>query len=183
MDEAEPRLVAVPVQLWETPDGAILKRGCMTLQISGEYSRETVQLVLALADGDGLTREQLLLSVSETAREPVGELVDELLLRRLLIEEGEASSAPEGPLDVYYWHFGARAADVAARIGEAGLTLLGVNAISRRIAAALGAAGYTPRKWSTNRRCATPAWPSGGSTPSTGTGSSAWSPTRSGSSA
>jgi bacteriocin biosynthesis cyclodehydratase domain-containing protein len=135
-------LRALPVQLTETEEGVIMKRGVTTLSINGEGAADFVRELLERAD-KGLTRGELRESFAEDDRDVVDELVDRLFERGILVPEGSATALddPAYRLDAFYWNFGARAAEVADRIDAAHVTVLGVNEVSRRVVAALSAGG------------------------------------------
>ena len=60
---------------------------------------------------------------------------------KLLVPCEEETEGPESNLDVFYWHFGEKAAQVTARLNRRTLVILGVNCISRQLAISLAASG------------------------------------------
>jgi bacteriocin biosynthesis cyclodehydratase domain-containing protein len=142
IDLEEERLRAVLVQLVEVPDGVLLKRGCAEMNVEGDGAKEIVELLLGRAAGAPATRDELLDGVPAPAREAVADLVDQLRQRRILIAADEsAEDVPEGPVDVFYWHFGARAADVVDRLASRRIAVIGVNSIGRQLLIALARGG------------------------------------------
>jgi len=144
IDLEEERLRAVLVQLVEVPGGVLLKRGCAEMNVEGEGAKAIVEFLLGRAASAPATRQELADGVPPSMREAVTDLIDQLRQRRILIAEDEpVEEAPEGPLDVLYWHFGARAADVVDRLSSRRIAVLGVNSVSRQLLIAL-ARGGTP---------------------------------------
>jgi bacteriocin biosynthesis cyclodehydratase domain-containing protein len=139
------KLKALPVQLIEVDGGVIVRRGCTQVKITGEGAAEVVELVLnaAFTEG-GVTPDEVSGIVAAPARESVLDLVEQLRLRRILVPtDGKELPPPEreSELEVFYWHFGAHPADVALRIQEKRIAVLGVNAVSRRLVSALTETG------------------------------------------
>jgi molybdopterin-synthase adenylyltransferase len=137
----------LPVQLVETAEGVIVKRGVTLFGVSGEGAANIVYRVLE-AVTEGVGREEIKYSFAEPDREVVDDLIAHLVARRFLVpksgEPGEHDvEVAETPLDVFYWNFRARTEIVAGRVNARRLTVLGVNEISRRLVGALGAAGVT----------------------------------------
>lgn len=138
------RLKALAAHVIDTDDGAILKRGCTELKIGGTGASETLRKVLAATAGSGATQSEICERFLPAAVPLVRQLVGQLLARRFLAPVEEAESAagePESPLDIFYWHFDTKAAQVAERLKRQSLAILGVNCISRQLAAALTASG------------------------------------------
>lgn len=137
------RLKALRVQLVEIEGGVILKRGRSEIRVCGERAVEALQQVL-LAAGAGATAEEIRAGFPAPERDQVRELIDALRARRILLpaEVGaEAAGTAESPLEIFYWHFGTGVADVRARFASVNVSIVGVNYISRQMAAALAAAG------------------------------------------
>jgi bacteriocin biosynthesis cyclodehydratase domain-containing protein len=136
-------LRALPVQLAETSDGVVLKRGSSILKIDGEGAAEVVTVLLERAQ-EPRTREQLREGFAPRDQAAVEDLVDRLVQRRILIiwDRDFVPAAPDG-LDIFYWNFGARSKLVAERLAAARLTVLGINEVSHSLVAALVAGGVT----------------------------------------
>ena len=144
MSSPQQRLKALAVHVIETDDGAIVKRGCTELKIGGEGAAEAVRKVLAATSNGGATCTEICRLFAPTAAPLVRQLIEQLLARHLLapVEETEAAvQEPESSLDVFYWHFGIKAAQVAERLKKQPLVILGVNCISRQLAASLTTSG------------------------------------------
>lgn len=138
------KLKALAVHVIDTDDGAIVKRGCMELKIGGEGAAETVRKVLAATAAAGATQSEICELFVPPAAPLVRQLIEQLLARHLLAPVDEAESAAdeaESPLDIFYWHFGAKARQVAERLNRQSLAILGVNCIARQLAASLTASG------------------------------------------
>ncbi len=133
------KLKALMVQVIETGDGVILKRGCTEFKIAGAGAAEAVKKILAVASNDGATREEIRELFEPEAGPIIERLSEQLLSRRLLVPcEGEPE-APESNLDIFYWHFGEKTARVTERLNKHSFAILGVNCISRHLAASLAA--------------------------------------------
>jgi hypothetical protein len=139
------RLKPLPLQVVAAQDGVVLVRGCTELQISGERAVETIKVVLSAAGGEGATRREICDIFAAPDRPRVAELVDELAKRRLLVPAQSWPSSlaerRESPLEVFYWHFGARAEEVGEKLNGLRIVIVGVNVITRQLAVSLGAAG------------------------------------------
>jgi bacteriocin biosynthesis cyclodehydratase domain-containing protein len=140
-----PRLELQRIQLIETDDGIVLKRGRVTLKIEGDGAAEVVRTVLAVAAEGPVTREALCEGFPAASRAAVDELLRGLEARRILVPAGgtDAAPTPETPLDVFYWHFDKRVSEVVAQLDRAPIAILGVNEVSRQLAWALAASGAT----------------------------------------
>jgi bacteriocin biosynthesis cyclodehydratase domain-containing protein len=144
MSSPEQRLKALAVHVIETDDGVIVKRGCTELKIGGEGAAEAVRKVLAATSNGGATCAEICRLFVPTPAPLVRQLIEQLLTRHLLVPVEQMESAVKGPessLDVFYWHFGANAAQAAERLNKQSLVILGVNCISRQLAASLTASG------------------------------------------
>jgi bacteriocin biosynthesis cyclodehydratase domain-containing protein len=75
-------------------------------------------------------------------RATVRELIAQLTRRGFLSASGAARA--EGPDDVFYWHFGKTAEDVAALLARRTVAILGVNYAARSVAQTLIESGCTP---------------------------------------
>jgi bacteriocin biosynthesis cyclodehydratase domain-containing protein len=142
LDASSKRLCALPVQLMSIDGGVILVRGLTEICISGDKSAEAVSTVLTAASGAGITRRDLLEQFAAPEREMVDKLIQDLLSRSILVlADGPPVSDIETGLDVFYWHFGQTARTTAAKMSEKTIVIMGVNAISRRIAISLRSLG------------------------------------------
>jgi molybdopterin-synthase adenylyltransferase len=160
---ASPKLRCLPVQFVGLRDGVVLARGCTEVHISGEDAATIVEFVLAATAGEGSTREEIQEHFAAPDRPRIDNLVTELLKRRLLmpVNSSESPSPPPGAeetsMEVFYWHFGTTTAEIQTRLDERHIAIVGVNAISRQLAAALRAAGLShlevvDHPWLRNRR-------------------------------
>jgi len=148
----EPRLRALAVQLIPMRSAVILRRGATEVRIDGERAREAVETVLAAVSGQGATVAEVCERFAESDRPEVTRLLGELRTRRLLVPTGSPTGTTAGDdssdtsvedsrLDIFYWHFGQRAADVARSLSSRQIAVVGVNAVSRRLVSALTAIG------------------------------------------
>jgi bacteriocin biosynthesis cyclodehydratase domain-containing protein len=142
--QADPKLRALPTQLIETGDGLILKRGCVEVKVTGEQESEVVRLVFASLADEDLTQSQLCESFAETYRPIVADLVQQLLVRRILIY-ADGSPLPgersESPLEIFCWHFGTTAEQMTSGLNQRQIAILGTNRISQQLGLALAASG------------------------------------------
>jgi bacteriocin biosynthesis cyclodehydratase domain-containing protein len=138
------KLRALPVQLIEVEDGVFVRRGTTTFKISGEHAHRTVRLVLDATAGNALTRAEIGAQFPAPVRPAIDVLTAKLCERRILVPADAASGADgetESALDVFYWNFGLKSQQVADRLSKRRIAILGVNHVSRRLAAALGVSG------------------------------------------
>jgi bacteriocin biosynthesis cyclodehydratase domain-containing protein len=145
LDLTPERLRALPAQLIWIDDGVLLVRGTTEFKVGGPRAAEAVQVVMEATAGDGAHRDEIREQFAEPDRPAIDELIEGLLSRGFLIADG-AHPPPadvESSLDVFYWHFGQTAATVAERLNQHRLVIVGVNCISRQLAAALTATGVT----------------------------------------
>lgn len=146
MELREERLKALPVQVLEIDGGVVLKRGRVEMKIRGEGAAEALRRLLEATAGEGMTRGDLLALSPEPEQPLLASLIDHLARRRLLVPaSGEPpAEAAESSADVFYWHFGQSRPEVAGRLSEKRLLVLGVNRISRQLAVSLAACGAGP---------------------------------------
>jgi bacteriocin biosynthesis cyclodehydratase domain-containing protein len=144
-NHSERKLRALPAQVIETEEGAILKRGVTAIRVRGDGSAAAVRQVLAAA-ARGMTREEILLGFAEPDREAVNDLVEQLLARRILmwtvLQESDGRPV-EHSHDVFFWNFGCTAEAVAAQLNRRQIAIVGVNYISQRLTAVLAATGVS----------------------------------------
>jgi bacteriocin biosynthesis cyclodehydratase domain-containing protein len=133
------KLKAPAIQVIETVDGVILKRGCTEFKIAGEGAAEAVKKILAVAGNGGATREEIRELFEPEAGPIIEKLSQQLLDRRLLVPCEEEPGNPETHLDIFYWHFGEKTKRVTECLNRRSLAILGVNCISRQLAASLAA--------------------------------------------
>jgi thiazole/oxazole-forming peptide maturase SagC family component len=138
----EQRLTLRRLQLIEIHDGILLKRGRVVVKIAGAEAAVVAQAVLAAA-ACGATRDELCAPFPAVNRPAVAELIRALEARKILVPldgDGHATD-PDGPLDVFYWHFGRRASEVIDHLNRRPIAIVGVNCVARALARALGATG------------------------------------------
>lgn len=133
------KLKAPVVQVIETGDGVVLKRGCTEFKIAGAGAAEAVKKILAVAGNGGASREEIRDLFEPEAGPIIERLSEQLLGRRLLVPCEEETGSPESNLDIFYWHFGEQTSRVTERLNRRSLVILGVNSISRQLAASLTA--------------------------------------------
>lgn len=138
----QPRLRALRVQLIETEEGVIIKRGRTELKILGEGAAEVVRTILASATSEGMTRDELCELFGLPDRPAIDSFVRQLEARRILVPgDGTVSEDLESSLDIFYWHFNESAEQVAGRLNDRRIAIVGVNHVSRQLTASLAASG------------------------------------------
>jgi bacteriocin biosynthesis cyclodehydratase domain-containing protein len=138
-------LKLMPFQWIETASGFLLKRGCLEIKINGEGAAKGVRAILAAISNNLVTsQDDIYRLFPPVHHETVKNFIELLIKRRILVSsesEGLSFHAPENSLDVFYWHFGKEAESVTARLNSSRFVVLGVNIISRQLAASLQESG------------------------------------------
>ena len=138
-----PQLRSLPVQFIELPQGLILKRGATELRLEGEGASTAAQLIFSAARNRIRTQEILAL-FAPVSRPIVERLVQTLLSKGFLVTESRKnriSPKQESPQDVFYWHFGQQTKPFLQSLNRTFLSIVGVNFLSKHIAAALQNSG------------------------------------------
>jgi bacteriocin biosynthesis cyclodehydratase domain-containing protein len=145
-EDAPRRLRALPTQLIER-DGAIrLRRGCVEVRISGERAAEIVQRVFSVTQHRPAAVDEICEAFAAPDRAAALDLLGELAERRILVDEddpGAPADEAEGPLRIFYWHFGETSESVRDRLSEQRIAVVGVNVVSRELLRCLAASGVT----------------------------------------
>jgi bacteriocin biosynthesis cyclodehydratase domain-containing protein len=138
------KLHRLRVQVIDTESGVILKRGSAEMKIDGARAAEVVQTIFVMTGEDGATADEICALFAAPARPAVRQLIEGLVARRFLARADDMhapSDGVESNLDILYWHFGAQTELVNRRLNKQPITIMGVNSISRQLAAALVAGG------------------------------------------
>jgi thiazole/oxazole-forming peptide maturase SagC family component len=96
--------------------------------------------VIAATVGREATSREICEQFSLPNQQMVGELIEQLVTKRMLVANGNFQPTEEGPeseLEIFYWHFGESAHKVTKRLNSRYIAILGVNCISRQLAASL----------------------------------------------
>jgi thiazole/oxazole-forming peptide maturase SagC family component len=140
-------LRALPVQIIEMGQDVILKRGCAEIKIGGDEAKEAVRHVFAFAGRHGgASIAEICDHLPMSKRMAVEQLVEHLVARRVLVPvdcNNGSSETTENPQDIFYWHFGSSATDVAHRLNSRKLAVLGFNHVALYLCAALRQSGWT----------------------------------------
>ena len=134
------KLKAFPVQLIDIPNGLLVKRGCTEFKISGSEARTVVETILAAAADEGAALDDICELFPPSARRIVATLVEQLAVRRILVNGDEAISMTnrlETSLDIFYWHFGKQSEPALSRLNRYRFTILGVTSVARQLVASL----------------------------------------------
>jgi molybdopterin-synthase adenylyltransferase len=135
------QLQALPTLLIQSDGGIRLRRGCVEFRVDGERAAEIVQRVLAATRGRRASPDEICESFAVPDRPAVRELIVELEKRQILTSA--TVEEVEGPLEIFYWHFGERIQTVNARLRGQPIAIVGANCISRQLVACLAACGVT----------------------------------------
>lgn len=143
--EGSAPLQALPTRLIECDGGIRLRRGCVEVRVSGEQAADIVQRVLAATLGRRASLDEICESFAVPDRPAVRDLILELEKRGIVTSaDGPAGlEEVEGPLEIFYWHFGQRTRAVNTRLAEHRIAIVGVNSVSRELLACLAAGGMT----------------------------------------
>jgi len=146
-DEANMPLKVLPLQIIELQSGVLLKRGCTEFKVSGEGASKIVRQILSVAHANGITREEICHTFPPEERKTVDTLVEQLVARHLLVPSNKhtepSNDGTESPLDILYWHFGQSASQVLGQLNSHHFVIVGINTISRQLAASLRESGVT----------------------------------------
>jgi molybdopterin-synthase adenylyltransferase len=139
--ESERRLRLNRLQVVETGEGLLLKRGRVVVEIQGAPSAQIAQALLQISANGDATRQELCAPFPPELHPSIEALIEALEARRLLTDAARPELAVEEPVDVFYWHFGRQREDVARSFTRVRVTVLGVNCVSRRLVSALRESG------------------------------------------
>jgi bacteriocin biosynthesis cyclodehydratase domain-containing protein len=137
---------ALPVQLVKIDGGALIVRGCTEIRVVGERAEETVRELWSMAAEAPVTLQALASRYAEPDRASIAQLAQKLIDRRILVDAEKVADAAgdqdgdETGLEIFYWHFGLTERDATSLLNQRKIAIIGVNAISRRLAAALAEA-------------------------------------------
>jgi bacteriocin biosynthesis cyclodehydratase domain-containing protein len=136
-------LRALPVQVIETSEGVVLRRGVAQLRVQGALAAELVDRVLLALSADGACAWDIALGFAAPDRDKVIAFVELLARRRFALPAvGPAwPDEPESPLDVFHWEMGSSTPLVLQALRDARLVVVGVNEVSRQLARMLLACG------------------------------------------
>jgi len=135
--------------LIDVDGGVLVKRGTTELLVSGAGSRELlVSILVAAGRSGGVSLAELRdRFASSDPGGSAGALLDELRVRRILVDAGAVpeAPAPETALDVLAWDAGTSVTAYRAAVAETCVDVVGVNMVSRRLVPALESDGFTVR--------------------------------------
>ncbi|OQW33998.1 MAG: hypothetical protein A4E19_18925 [Nitrospira sp. SG-bin1] len=140
------RLVSLPVQIIQIPEGIILKRGSVETIITGTGACESVKIVLEqTARNGGATVEAIHSRFARSSRRYVSKLLSELIDRRFLMAENSISHTDvtdeRNQLGVYHWHFNLSNQTAMERLKQIRFAILGINSVSRQLVRTLQVCG------------------------------------------
>ncbi len=134
---------AVPAQLIEYGDGAIIKRGTLETYVRGEGAFQVLQRILEYA-ADGTTIDKFRDAFDPEERDAVDFILNRLIERRLLVQANDvaAENGSETPENIFYWEFNQNAELARARLREVRLAIIGVTEIARELVRCLSDSGF-----------------------------------------
>lgn len=136
-----------PMQLIKTDEGLVLKRGVQQTEIRGNRVAEIVQALLSLTVNGDKTIREIIEYFPESIRTSISDMINVLLEKNLLYTgNGLADNMLESSLDIFYWNFNTTADAVNGETVKNNIVIIGVNHISKRIAASLAESGITAIK-------------------------------------
>ncbi len=144
MSDVANLLIAKRVRLEHIEGGVVLKRGCTEMVVMGESARSLVTLIMTRAMERGITRDELCSEAGMGNESAVDQLVQALVARRLLspVESDKVKpNGEENPDDIYYWHYETTRPEVAERLNQVDIVLIGHNVISSAICRSLAISG------------------------------------------
>lgn len=134
------KLVALPVQVIEIPDGVVLKRGASKVIIRGAKAADSIRIVLDATRGDGAFVGKLRRLLTRSVGKQADSIISNLQHRRLLVPTSKKTRSTNGQEDIMdslYWQFGGTTGEVRQRLNKVHLAIIGVNHISRQLAISL----------------------------------------------
>jgi molybdopterin-synthase adenylyltransferase len=143
---SDERVIALPVQLIEVPEGVIVKRGVDELLVSIQGAAAAASALARAGAPGGILASELPEIMRGAAPSVDAEtLIADLRKKRMLVDPADASSDPETPDQVLAWNVGRAPQAVLAAFERVSINVLGVNAISRQLAGSLVSIGARPR--------------------------------------
>jgi bacteriocin biosynthesis cyclodehydratase domain-containing protein len=142
-DERALKLLDVQVARFE--DGMVLKRGLSRVFLEAPGIEELLgRLVEEVRVEGGATPSRMVESVDEEQRETMRSLIAALETRRFLVPADEDGGDADSNVheQVFYWIFGASAAEVRARLEKAQIAVIGVNHVGATLAQARVRLGF-----------------------------------------
>lgn len=139
----------LPIQVVTTSNGLVLRRGVERFRISGDGAQEVLEQVLQAASREqGATIEELCTQVSGLEEADIRNIVDQLVLRRFLVEIGN-DEFPDWPQpneesssDVFYWQYGVSPRRMVDEFRNIRMAIVGVNHISQRLVSSFQQCGF-----------------------------------------
>jgi bacteriocin biosynthesis cyclodehydratase domain-containing protein len=143
------RLYAAPMQLVQTNDGAIVRRGLVRLHVRGENATSLLGDILQAASRpNGATGAEMCEPFDAELHPAICDLIDTLVARRLLLtlEKGGAEfltrETAEEREDVFFWTFGADRTKVERELSTRRISVIGVNSVSQALVSSLRQSGF-----------------------------------------
>lgn len=143
--DSNDKLNLLPLQMIETADAVILRRGNTRIKVAGEGAVEGIRLLIGLLSQDGVTPAEICASFPPVLQSAVEQMIRKLISSRMAVRSNDAnplSDIRESNLDVFYWNFGTTASAVEQRLKIVQVAILGMNYVSMQLATALLASGF-----------------------------------------
>jgi bacteriocin biosynthesis cyclodehydratase domain-containing protein len=143
--DSAPRYRLWPVQVVRHESGVILRRGTEKLYVAGIDAVPVVEQLLAIAHSTrGATLTAMLAPFPQEQRDHVQSLLEKLVAKRFLADADEVAASEDSVPsneDVFYWGQGSSTAQAHANLNQRRFVIVGVNAVSARLAESLSACG------------------------------------------
>lgn len=141
------RYKALPVQIIESGETVVLKRGCVEIQVGGERAIEAVRTVLeATSSVNGASGEEVCGLFAAPDRPSIDALVRKLVADRILVPQSMAAQwAPDGEthLDIFYWNINTKKEDVIGLYDNEIITFIGINDITNYLLVKISECGFS----------------------------------------
>ncbi len=135
---SDERVVALPVQLIEVPDGVIVKRGVDELLVSMQSAAAIASALARAGSPAGVPLAELPEIMQRAAPGADADaLIADLRKKRMLVDVADASPDTESPEQLLAWNIGRSPKAARAAFERVSINVLGVNAISRQLVGSL----------------------------------------------
>jgi thiazole/oxazole-forming peptide maturase SagC family component len=138
------KLRALPAQIIEIPDGIVVKRGCTEVKITGPGAADAVKMMIGATGTEGASMRDIRRLFASSSGRHLAELIRNLVDRSILVaSDGHKDrDDEESNLNIFLWQFGDKAPRSMEQFKTIGVTIIGVNYISRQLVASLMACGH-----------------------------------------
>ncbi|MCC5905703.1 MAG: hypothetical protein JJU13_05840 [Balneolaceae bacterium] len=134
------KLKALPFQVVEMEDELLLKRGLSTMVIPDKSAMVVIRVIQKALAKKPYTAEELAGLFAANTRELILNFIEHLLKKRFVVYENGCPAVPaesETPQDIFYWHFNKYQDEIAVRLNERKVSLIGINTLTKKLLKAL----------------------------------------------